>query len=397
MQETSDGGRQPSSVAAEISHNPSLPRQDKVPSWRRLLRRAMWLLFYPLAVLTVNFFRTRPQAVEDFYSQGLYPPLSAAVGGVFSIFPFSFAEFLLYAIVASLIIFAVRCVIRACRRKLPLRLFVGWLLTIAIIGGAGYNAFYWMWGLNYYRVPLRQRLGLERTERSPEALAALCAALARSANSLREDLPEDRDGVFCYAGGRREALDLVPAAYVRLGEKLPEFSRRVYRPKPVLASELLSYAGISGIFIPFTEEANVNVDDPALLVGSSAAHESAHYLGIASEDEANFTAYLACLASGEPSLEYSGIMLALIHAGNALSRVSPDAYTQLWDAYSEAVVRDFDQYNAYLRSHQGEAAEKVNNLNDNYLKAHGQTAGVASYGHMVDLLLDFYGQSSPEQ
>lgn len=366
----------------------------KQPSWRRLLLKSLWLLLYPAAFLSVQYLRSRPLLVESFFSQGIYPPLSSAVGAVFSVFPFSFAEMLVYALAAFAVIFPVVCVVKAFRRRLPLRRFLGWLLTVLIVGGAGLNAFYWMWGFNYFRVPLRSRLGIQQSDRTPEALASLCFSLAEAANQVRTDLPEDADGVFDFEGGKSTALSLVPPAYTELGEHLPEFNRAVYRPKPVLASPLLSYAGISGIFIPFTEEANVNMDDPALLVGSSAAHEAAHFLGIASEDEANFTAYLACLSSKDPSMRYSGLMLALIHAGNALSRSSPELYSQLWQSYSPLVVRDLDQYNAYLRSHEGETAEKVDQMNDNYLKANGQAAGVASYGQMTDLLLDYYAQAA---
>ncbi|MBD5560796.1 MAG: DUF3810 domain-containing protein [Clostridia bacterium] len=363
-------------------------------TWRRLALRALWLLLYPAAFLSVSFVRSRPGLVESVYSQGIYPPLSETIGGAFSMFPFSFAEMLVYSIVAFLVWFAASSISRAVRRRLPLRRFLNSLLMILIVGGAGLNAFYWMWGFNYFRVPLRNRLGIVQTERTPEQLESLCLLLAEAANRTRSGLEENNEGIFVFQGGQREALKLIPAAYANLGKILPLFDRRVYRPKPVLASELMSYAGISGIFIPFTEEANVNVADPPLLVGSSAAHETAHFLGIASEDEANFTAYLACLASDSPELEYSGLMLALIHAGNALSRVDRSAYADLWKSYSDAVVRDLDQYNAYLQSHQGEVAETVDKVNDNYLKANGQAAGVASYGQMVDLLLDYYGRAA---
>lgn len=358
-------------------------------TWRSVLFKALWLLLYPAAFLCADWMKAHPEVTEHFFSQGLYPPLSTAVGAVFSIFPFSFAEVLAAAICIFFAVFIPVCLIKALRRHLSLKRFLSWILTILIVGGAGCNAFYWMWGFNYYRMPLRQRMDLPSAEKTPELLAGLCFSLADAANAVRKNLPEDDNGVFWYPDGKASALRLIPAAYRQLGERMPMFARTVYNPKPVFASELLSDAGISGIFIPFTEEANVNVADPALLVGSSAAHETAHFLGVASEDEANFTAYLACMASGNPNLQYSGLMLALVHAGNALADVSPEMYSELWDRYSDQVLRDFDQYNTYLRAHEGETQEAVEQMNDNYLKSHGQAAGVASYGQMVDLLLDY--------
>lgn len=379
--------------STEYAAVPDTERAQKT-AWRTLILKGLWLLLYPAAFLTADWMQQHPEIVESFFSQGIYPPISTCVGGIFSVFPFSFAEGLLFALIAALLVFAVICIVKGIRRQLPLRRFISWILTVLIIGGAGVNAFYWMWGFNYYRVPLRQRMQLPYVEKTPELLASLCYALADAANTLRTDLPEDDDGVFCYPDGKTSALKLIPDAYTELGKAMPLFARPVYNPKPVFASELMSDAGIAGIFIPFTEEANVNTADPALLVGSSAAHEAAHYLGIASEDEANFVAYLACMASGNPSLQYSGVMLALVHAGNMLAKLAPESYTALWERYSEAVVRDFDQYNQYLHDHEGETSEAVDKMNDNYLKSHGQREGVASYGQMVDLLMDFVLQNA---
>lgn len=350
----------------------------------------MWLGLYPLAVLSGQAARNAgPAAVEAFFSTGIYPPISRAVGGFFSIFPFSFAEFLLYGLIIAVTAFIVVCVVRAARRALPLRRFLNWLLTVLLIGGIGMNAFYWMWGFNYYRTTLAERMGLHVRDSNVTELEELCTLLAADANHLRAQVSTDADGIFAYRDGNIGVLRKIPAAYGKLREIYAEFQGAVYSPKPVFASEALSYAGISGIYIPFTEEANVNVDDPPLLVASSAAHETAHFLGIAREEEANFAAYLACTRSGDKELEYSGTMLALIYAGNALSAADSARYGDLYGTYSDAVRRDLAAYNAYLKAHEGQVSETVTEVNDNYLRSHAQTSGVQSYGEMVDLLLAF--------
>ena len=46
----------------------------------------------------------------------------------------------------------------------------------------------------------------------------------------------------------------------KLAEQYPVLDRPLYSPpKPVLASELMSYANIGGMFFPFTMESNINV------------------------------------------------------------------------------------------------------------------------------------------
>ena len=56
-------------------------------------------------------------------------------------------------------------------------------------------------------------------------------------------------------------------------------------PKPVLFSRALSHCNITGIFFPFTLEANVNTDIPDYSLPSTMCHELAHLSGFMREDE----------------------------------------------------------------------------------------------------------------
>lgn len=58
------------------------------------------------------------------------------------------------------------------------------------------------------------------------------------------------------------------------------------------------------------------------------------------EDEANFISYLVCTQSGDRELQYSGVMLAFVHAGNALSSQDRAVYTEVFRTLDEAVQRD---------------------------------------------------------
>ena len=126
------------------------------------------------------------------------------------------------------------------------------------------------------------------------------------------------------------------------------------------------------------------------MLPSTAAHESAHQHGFAREDEANFLSYLACKASGDPDLVYSGYLLATIHAMNALAGADATAFTQLSSQYSPAVLADLRYNNEFWAQYEGKVAEKVTQNNDNYLKSNEQEEGVKSYGRMVDLLIAEY-------
>lgn len=359
--------------------------------WKRELLRLPWLLLIPLAVLLPRVLAVYPAFVERVYSQTIYPPLHLALTAVFGVVPISVAEWLLYAVVLFVPVSIIVIILRALLRKIPWVRVFRFLLTLLIVVAVAFNVFYLLWGFNYVRPTLAVRMGLEVRDRPETELEALCSRLAADAVRLRAQVPEDH-GVFTLTDGARGAFREIPAAYAALSKRLPQFTGTAARPKVVVNSRGLSWAGIAGIFMPFTAEANVNVDQPALLIPSSGAHESAHSLGIAREDEANFAAYLACSASSDPSLAYSGTMLALIHSGNVLYDADPRAYAALYGTYSAGMLRDLADYDAYWKKYNGPMERAINDVNDNYLKFNQQQSGVQGYGEMVDLLLAYFAK-----
>ena len=356
------------------------------------MARLFWLLLLPLAALLPKLAGRYPLAVERLFGQGLYPIFHAILRFVFDIVPFSVAEWLLYGLVIGIPGLILVHLARAALKQISWLKFTRFLITLLIIGCVAFNGFYVLWGFNYFRPGLSYRLELDVHDRPVEELAGLCYALAEEANALREQVPQDARGVFTLPNGVQESFDTIPEAYRSLSRTLPQIGATASRPKTVLLSTGLSWAGISGIYIPFTGEANVNIDQPALLIPSSAAHESAHSLGIAREDEANFAAYLACMASDDIATQYSGVMLALIHSGNQLYKADRDAYAKLYATYHEGILRDLADYDAYWALFEGPVEETMTKVNDGYLKHNQQESGVRSYGQMVDLLLAYFEQ-----
>ena len=358
--------------------------------WKRQLKKLPWLLLLPLGIFLPRLAAQYPQWIETHYSQKIYPVISAWMGKLNSLTRVSLAECILFVLVILVVVMTFVYLYRLLFRRIRFSAFVGYLLSLCIAGGVLLNLFYIMWGFNYSRPQLSALLSLPVEQRSVDELEEACLRLASEANALRDHVPEDENGVFMLEGGYEAYFDKVPNAYARLGIDYPLFARRTYAAKGVISSVGLSYAGISGIFIPHTGEPNVNVDQPALLLPATAAHETAHYLGIAREDEANFISYLACIHSDDPALAYSGTMLALIHCGNKLYAADKDKYSALYATYDEGLVRDIRNNNAYWDSFEGPVEEAATKLNDNYLKFNQQENGVKSYGMMVDLILAYF-------
>jgi len=327
--------------------------------------------------------------VESHYSETVYQAIRRAISAVTSLLPCSIAELLLYTLVVGIPALLLIRLIQWIRRVSDGKRFLRTVASVLLAGALLLNLFYVTWGFNYFREPLAQRLGLDVSARSVEELEAFVWNTAREASELRETLSEDVGGVFAPKESLQIVFSHLPEAYVGLAKAHPEFQPDPTRAKPVLWSRGLSWQGIAGIYIGLTAEPNVNADQPPLLLYQAAAHEMAHQTGIASENEAEFTAYLACRYSSDPAVRYSGLMNALILAGNALCKADSARYLAVTVAYGDAVWRDLAAYDAYWRAFDGEVRESADKRNDVYLKHNAQQSGILSYGESVDLMLAY--------
>ena len=327
--------------------------------------------------------------VEHKYSQGIYQSIRRVISAVTSVVPFSIAEFFLYLILITAVLTFIVRVFELLFRKIRFSWLIGPFASFLLAGGILLNLFYVTWGFNYFREPLAQRMELSITARSVDELEAFVVRTAAEAQLLRDTLQEDEEGVFAPNESKGELFARLPQAYAVLGEQFSVIPADATRAKQIFWSTGLSWQGISGIYIGLTAEPNVNADQPPLLLYQAAAHEMAHQTGIASEDEAEFVGYLACMRSSDANIRYSGLAYALIVAGNALFDADSERYLAATELYGDAIWRDLTAYNAYWRSFSGEIRQSADRRNDAYLKHNAQPSGIKSYGEAVDLLLAY--------
>lgn len=320
------------------------------------------------------------QTVERIYSQGVYRVWAQAASAITGLLPVSLSELaLLVLLPAALIISIVRWV----RRRIDWQRFASGWLTAALLA---YVLFYGGWALNYSRLPYAQIAGLETAPVEVNKVEELTAGLAAQARELRAQL-DAGDGAYALTCSRREVLKKVNVAYAAAAQRYPWLTGNYGAPKFALLSTPLAHLNIAGIFSPFTMEAHVNAHEADVLLAATAMHEAAHLRGFAREDEANYIAYAVCMESDDLYVRYSGTLLGLIYAGNALNGSDPEAYRAVWDTYSPGVISDLRAYSAAWAPYKGKASEVGDQMNDAYLKAHNQNDGIKSYGRMVDLMI----------
>lgn len=355
--------------------------------WRKQLVKLLWLLLFPLALLLKEWASVNTAFVESAYSRGVYPIISQAISFMFGWMPFSAAEMILYLGSLGIIVFLIyQIIMLIVKKERVLRLYKV-LLHLAMVVSIGYFVFIAVWGLNYYRQPLAVTMGYKVAPHSVADLKKLCTLLTMEANEIRPGLKEDAQGAMKLTEGKSALLQKVPSVYVLLSKQFSQFKAKYGPPKAVLLSRSMSYTDTQGIFIPFTIEPNVNVDVPDAVMASTACHEVAHQYGFAREDEANYISYLACMASEDREMKYSGILMALTISMNSLGSYDGDAYWDIADTYCDGLKRDLDVQYEYWKQFQGPVAETSSKMNNAYLKSNKQADGVNSYGRMVDLLL----------
>jgi hypothetical protein len=331
------------------------------------------------------FAASHPALVERWYARGVYPLVARVASAVTGYVPFSVAEMSVALGVVGLALALARAWRRRRQRgrKPPLAVRVARLLGAAALVVLAFDV---LWGFNYDRQPVSDLLGYDMSPGRPEELASLASGLLAEAARLREGLPEDAAGTLRLPDGRRAVRRASLGYAAGALERLPVPALPGH-PKMMVLSPLMSYLGITGIFIPFTFEANVNGTLPDWEVPFTACHELAHQRGFAREEEANYVAYLACRAHPDRDFRYSGAFRAALYALVALAGADRAAYGPLRAGLPAPLGRDLAALAAWRTRYESRWADVQEKVNDAYLKTQGQAEGVRSYGRMVDLLL----------
>lgn len=120
------------------------------------------------------------------------------------------------------------------------------------------------------------------------------------------------------------------------------------------------------------------------------AHEMAHKIGIAYEDEANFIAYLACSKHSDLFIQYSGAFEALLYVLSELNR--DENYAMLISNLNEKTKEEIRYNYEFWNQYRGQLSNISHKVNDTYLKANNQIHGIKSYSRVVKLLI-YYNMS----
>lgn len=342
-----------------------------------------------------------PSLVEKYYSNGINIYIVKIMSKIFSIFPCSIFEILIYISLLSVLVFLIYSIYYIMKKPNNILSYLkNSFLNIISIVGIVYFLFVVLWGLNYNRMNLKDSLivdynkshneNIKDVDYDKEDLINLYKFLIEKCNDIRAEVLEDEQKVMKCNTDYKEVLNRANNGYENVSI-LNLNKRGSYAPaKPILNSNLLCYTGITGIYSPFTGEANVNTGVPDIYIPFTTLHEMAHQRGYGSEDECNFLAYIACINNEDYDFQYSGYILALKYTASALAKVDYDALVSLNGELLSSVINDLNYSREFWKQYEGKVNEVSDNMNSNYLKANGVEEGTLSYGKVVNLLLVYY-------
>lgn len=358
---------------------------------RKLSIQLLLIVLAGCCYVITRFYPIDPMFIETSYSTGWNQAFIQRFSQLTGLIPFSLFECLIYLAVLTLLIAFLYYLFQIIHHPHQrLTLFIKGFLQLMTAFSIGYLIFLLFWGMNYHRASLETSFSLSTTTHSKEELIELYTHLIEMANEVRPLVDENEDGVFKAFTDYRGVFKRASLGYVEASKTYPVLSGNYGDPKPILASNWLNYTNITGIYSPFTAEANVNIATPDSTLLFTTMHEMAHQRGYAHENEANFIAFITCLSHPDADFIYAGYLSALSYTNVALAKVDRETLIQLNEQLDESVRRDLRYVTAFWSQYEGKVEETFQSMNQSYLTFNGVSDGVQSYGRVVDLLLDYY-------
>ncbi|HUH51391.1 MAG TPA: DUF3810 domain-containing protein [Flavobacterium sp.] len=336
--------------------------------------------FLILQILLIRLLAFFPETVEKYYTQGFYSFLSTTSRTFFAKFSFSVGD-----ILYGLVILFLSYYILKNRKTISLKsTFIGLLNFISVF----YFLFNLCWGLNNYRIPLKDKMDLSYAY-SFEELLDFTDTMIHKANTLQLQLTQNVNLVVESPYSNQQIYEMTLDAYDLLAQSDRSFSYTHPCVKNSLISLPLSYMGFGGYLNPFTSEAQVNARLPKYSFPATALHEIAHQVGYASESEANFIGYLASEASNDLYFKYAGVTSALRYCLRNIEKIDPALLEMYAAKINSGVLQNFEQSKEFWQAHQNPFEQVFSVFYDNFLKLNNQSDGLDAYSKYVGLLISY--------
>ena len=319
-----------------------------------------------------------PATVEHWFSTSTYPAIQRTITPVSNILPVALLDALSLVALIVVVTIAIRSV-QAARRGHNVRPLVSALGRLGVAAAAVYLAFLGLWGLNYRRMPMEQRLSVAPESPTRDAVLKLGMTAATRLNAL-------------YDEAHRHGWQEQPIADASLQRAFGQIQHALSDAPPAEPGRLkrsmfgpyFRWTSVDGMINPFGLEVLVNPDLLPFERPFVAAHEWAHLAGYADESEASFVGWLTCLRA-DAAAQYSGWVALYWQVSSEVDQADRAAIAK---TLTDGPKRDLNAVvDRIRRSEQPWLRDAGWRLYDQYLKANRVEEGIRSYGAVLTLIL----------
>ncbi|MBQ2252850.1 MAG: DUF3810 family protein [Clostridia bacterium] len=356
--------------------------------------------------LFTRVFLLFPNFAKD-YSDSVGQFLRIALGTFSSFLPVSLGELLFLAFLLYLPVWVVFLVL-ALKRKYALRrihtktrrALLAPIAALCIV----LCIFFFLFAPSYYKPSAAKQLGIDESEIYD---GDLYNTLTYFVNEINDDIQSIQ---FSESG-----FSKLPISFSDLSTQINHSFQSTATfhvcpaegvpAKGLLLSSIFTKFGIAGVYTFYSGEANINTALPDFYLPYNTAHELAHQRGVASENDAEFVAFITCATSTDVYVRYSGHLNALMRIVDELDVALTEAektdakYADTVRTEINAILSKLDKRATkelqaanefYQSNYSPELTQAATDLNDTYLKTQGQDAGANSYHYLTALIVNFY-------
>lgn len=385
---------------AEIHMNDKKKPYNKPYIKLNIKRKRFIIIKLSIVIFTIllNIISWNSSSFSDWYIANILPFWTNTYSRLMNLFPTSVGEKLIILsiilVISGIIIFLLGFM-KSMKLKAFRKIYwniMSWIIVIVFLIQT-LNCF-----ILYHATTFEEQYINTNNNYGFDELTDLREHVVKELNSLSTTFERNEKGEIIYDTSEKDLYAECIKSMRQLGKKYHNLSGYYPNPKKILLSDFMSQQYLSGIYFPFTLEANYNTSMYITNIPFTICHELAHLKGYIYEDEANFIAFMACIESGNSFLQYSGYLGVLGYISNDFRE---NADEDAWN--SRTLITEEASYdNIFLTADTWNKLNKTslfktktvqtisNKMMDSSLKLNGIKDGINSYNRVVQLLIYYY-------
>lgn len=213
-------------------------------------------------------------------------------------------------------------------------------------------------------------------------------------NKLSSKMKRDSDGDLI----KNYSYNECKTALRNISDRFTCLSGYYPSPKEIYYSDIMTQQYLTGIYFPFSMEANYNKLMYISNMPSTICHELSHLKGYIRENEANFLSFVACIESDNEFIQYSGYLSVFYYLLDDIETYATEeekANMHKTDkrAYDDTIFVKEDVFNEIEEKSlvsTDTLSDATDKFIDSNLKINGVSSGMDNYNEVVRLLIFYY-------